>query len=494
MSEHLLRPIPELAYLNAANTPRYRLIMRFFYEQHLRLHYWLKPEEVFEGVCRFQLLPNYSMDQCQQDLNALVQWKNLAPRHDGGRSSTIEEYLRKKYRYQMTPYSVEIERMVAGLETIRGYGGSLEPTLLDTISANLRRIIEGQGDFSADEALPLWRTTYEAFTKLTENASDYIASLQSAKAEELMATEAFLVYKNTLTEYLRNFVQNLQRSAFRIEGLLETVPPGTMERLCQKVLRDLAALPVIDDRPSEVEEADRFTREWRALVRWFIGEDGETSDIQYLEQASKDTIAKIVRCALRIQEKRLSGLSRRRELAYLGQWFASLENDVERAHRLAAAAFGLYRTRHFQGHDHKGTESADLAMWTGAPNAYALRSRSRQRRREGGTDAIADHSRQKRAARQVYLAERKAEQDLLAQFVAQGQVRISEMPEVSPFLRTHLLYWISRCMNQQGKSFRTPEGVRISLRHPDGGRALLRCLDGALDMPNYILHFEGEAQ
>ncbi|MCW2277666.1 TIGR02677 family protein [Heliophilum fasciatum] len=491
-TESLLRTIPELSYLNATNTPRYRLIMRYFYEQHLRLHYWLKPEEVYAGVCGFELLAQYSLEQCQQDLNALVQWQNLVPRHDGGRSTTIEEYLRKKYRYQMTPYAVEIERMVAGLEKIRGYGGSLEPTLLDNIAANLRRILQQQGEFAAGEGLALWKSTYASFITLTENASDYIASLQSAKAEELMATEAFLIYKNQLTEYLRNFVQNLQRSAFRIEGLLPSLQPAMIERFHQHIVRDLAALPLLEERPTEEEERERLLREWQALVRWFLGEGGENSDIQYLEQASKDTIGKIVRCALRIQEKRLSGVTRRRELAYLGRWFASLDH-VDDAHRLAAYTFGLYRTRHFQGHDDKGTESADVTMWQAPPNGYALRSRSRQRRRDGGTDAIANHSRQKAAAREVYLAERQAERELIETFVAQGCVPVGELREVTPFLRNQLLFWISRCMHYRDKTFRTPEGVQITLRG-GGGRTRLQCADGALEMPDYTLVFVDERQ
>ena len=41
------------------------------------------------------------------------------------------------------------------------------------------------------------------------------------KSEELMQTEAFLVYKDSLTDYLRNFIAVLQRSSFQIEKLLQ---------------------------------------------------------------------------------------------------------------------------------------------------------------------------------------------------------------------------------------------------------------------------------
>ncbi|QGP92544.1 hypothetical protein MGLY_19270 [Neomoorella glycerini] len=134
----LLKAIPETSYLTAQNVGRYRCIMRFFYLQHQRLRYWLRPEDVYQGVRAMGLLPDYTLEMCQQDLNQLVEWQDLVPRHDGGRACTVEEYLRKRFRYQMTPYAVEIERLVLGLEKVRGYGGSLEPSLFETIEAALR--------------------------------------------------------------------------------------------------------------------------------------------------------------------------------------------------------------------------------------------------------------------------------------------------------------------------------------------------------------------
>ncbi|QGP92545.1 hypothetical protein MGLY_19280 [Neomoorella glycerini] len=74
-----------------------------------------------------------------------------------------------------------------------------------------------QGVFQPGEAEALWEELYGTFVRLTENASDYIASLQSARAEELMATEAFLAYKDAVTGYLQSFVQGLQRQLQRLE-------------------------------------------------------------------------------------------------------------------------------------------------------------------------------------------------------------------------------------------------------------------------------------
>lgn len=60
----------------------------------------------------------------------------MLPRQEIGKVHTIEDFKRKKFRYQATPYTIEIERMVNGLEQIGdSFGGSLESTLFDRLLA-----------------------------------------------------------------------------------------------------------------------------------------------------------------------------------------------------------------------------------------------------------------------------------------------------------------------------------------------------------------------
>jgi len=489
MHNNLLKPIVELSYLNAQNVDRYRCIMRCFYEHHQRLQYWLRPEEVYKGVLSYGLLENYTMEQCQQDLNQLVEWKNLVPQHDGGRSTTVEEYLRKKFRYMMTPYSVEIERLVVNLENIRGYGGSLEPSLFESIALSLQKMKELPPEITPQEALALWENIYETFTKLTQNAADYIASLQSSKTEELMQTEAFLAYKNSVTGYLQGFVQGLQRHAYRIEGLLPLFQPEFLRDFFHKVRDALASRPQLDEPVTPEEYMHCLQAQWHSLNRWFLGEPGEKSDVYYLEQTTKDTIARIVRAALRIQERRRSGISRRRELDYLGQWFFSL-TSIKEAHRLAAYAFGLYRCRHFQGEDDKDTESPDISMWQAGPNIRGLRSRSRKKGRSSGPDPVKSQRTRQQRAKAEYLAQQQRQVELLQKFLAQGTVTISDLDNVPAATRQVLLSWIGLCLANKSRQIRTPDGIEISLLLPDHQqRTILHCEDGELDMPDYTLYF-----
>ena len=55
------------------------------------------------------------------------------------------------------------------------------------------------------------------FIRLNQNYQDYIRDLNSVRAEEMMHTKEFLVFKDRLIEYLRSFIKGLQRNVGVIE-------------------------------------------------------------------------------------------------------------------------------------------------------------------------------------------------------------------------------------------------------------------------------------
>ncbi len=486
-SELWIKPVPELKYLNADNVGRYRLIMRFFYANHSKMRYWLKPEDVYEGVEQWKLLDDYTLEECQRDLEALTEWKNLTSRHDGGRAGSIEEYLKKRFRYQMTPYAIEIERMLQALETIQGYGGSLEPALLERIAKYISEIRDESGRFAQGAALQLWKDLQAAFRQLHESASDYLASLQTARAEELMLTDQFLVFKDTLSEYLRDFVKGLQQYGAHVEGMFRTTETAVWDGFLEALVADEGRLPTLDNPLTDEERMQIHQEEWLVLQQWFIGTATEPSDVHYLERQTKDTIARVVRYALAIQDKHRMGISRRRELEELGRRFLMME-DPDDAHRLGAYAFGLYKTRHFQGEPDATSDSADLSMWDEVPIVRSLRSRSRIQRRSAGTEAIRS-TRQKREEAAKEILEKKArEAELIREWVDRQTLLMSELPVLTPEQRTLLLQWIGLCLVNASKSARTPDGLEVRLVVPsDGSRAQLVFTDGEMDVPDFQL-------
>lgn len=60
----------------------------------------------------------YTIEQLRADLDALVEWKNLTPMQDPRKVKTIAEYKNRQFRYSMSEYAVEIERMTVKLENL----------------------------------------------------------------------------------------------------------------------------------------------------------------------------------------------------------------------------------------------------------------------------------------------------------------------------------------------------------------------------------------
>lgn len=490
LSVQSLRGVPELKYVNAENVVRYRAIMRFFYQEYKRLRYWMKTEDVFEAIKAWHVLPEYTIEMCQSDLDQLVEWQNLTARHDGGRSSTLEEYLKKKMQYLLRPYSIEIERLLETLEKVTGYGGSLEASLFDTIADKLFDIRSKVGEMEPESALELWNVLYRSFVSLHENAADYIASLHTARAEEMMVTEAFLIFKEKLTDYLQNFVQALQRSAYKIEGNLLRINDTVRDLFLEQVVEGELRKPRLEDGPNREEMLAELRQGWTNIRRWFVGEGASPSELTLLERATKDAIARIVRSAIRIQERKRSGLSRKKELEHLARWFASVET-VEEAHRLSAFTFGLFPTRHLQGEDLRDSDRADMSSWQERPMVRILRSRSRKRGERLPVEAVRDNEQRKQREREAFKLRQAEEWRMIAALVEQDSVKISEFGPVTTEERRRLLQWIGRCMTAGSSySFVTPEGVRIRLSNPSTEeRTVLNAEDGDLEMANYELHF-----
>ena len=103
----------------------------------------------------------------------------------------------------------------------------------------------------------LWDEIFSYFKKLTENATDYLAHLESEKIEEMMMTEAFLVYKDAVTEYLRNFMTALQRTSLKIEGILRTITDEHVQAISQVLAEYYLNIPRLDQTLTREELMQR---------------------------------------------------------------------------------------------------------------------------------------------------------------------------------------------------------------------------------------------
>lgn len=496
-NDRLLKPVSEATYLTVGNAWRYRTILRYFYQQHERLRHYLVLEEIFEYLRQNPHFQEYSEDMLEQDLNQLVNWKNLVPRQDTGRVSSIEDFKKRKFRYQLTPYTIEIERMVIGLENLgEGFGGSLEHTLFDRLLQGLLRLTEQDAgkeyvifSLSLDKMFEMWQDLYEDFRKLTENATDYLAHLQSEKVEEKMLTEAFLVYKEALTQYLRTFMTSLQRTSFRLEGILGEIPASFVATLAERLADYELSIPRLDERPEREQLLKAYEGKWQVLRHWFLGTAGRESDLIYLQNATNETIRRLTRFAQRLGEARHHLRSRRHDYLHLADWFVRAESLAE-AHELSSSVFGVFHTRHFWVELPKQTESIEAEIWQEPAVSLIIRPKIRAYKEKVRPNAVMSKTREKSETRDHYLRRKAEEQELLENLIAQNRIVIKDLPPVDPYIRKTLLTWIAKCMGTRDHKGKTETGRTFRLHLASRERVQLVAHDGNLDMPDYVLEFD----
>lgn len=487
MDERLLRPLTEASYLTAGNAWRYRSILRHFYLQHESMRHLLYPEEVLRELANDQHFAQYGENELEQDLGQLVEWGNLVARQDTRRVASVEEFRKKRFRYQATAYTIEIERMVIHLEQMgSSFGGSLERTDVDRLLETLQRFLGLGSEASAEELQGRWTDLFEAFRRLTTNATNYLAYLSSERSEALMNVDAFLVYKDSLGDYLRNFVSALQRTAVKIEPLLAGVDQARRDAICERLTDYALAIPRLDERPAREDLQSRYQRQWDNLHCWFLGEPGRSSDRYQLQLETHEAIRRITRFVQRLGERHQQQRSRRQEYLQLAQRFAACPALAD-AHILSASVFGLMDTRHFYAPG-RDTEDIYAETWDRPALALPLEPRVRTYRQKSRSTAILDRTAEKTEQLASYLQEQNAEAAILQQLAKQGSLRVADLGVVEPVLRKTLLGWIARALASGERIGSTESGRRFRLQ-VQPGQIWLHACDGSLLMPDYSLEF-----
>lgn len=489
IQETVRKPMMEAKYLNVDNTDRYRPIIRLFYLQYEKLKYWLYQEEVYAELKEDPYFQDYTPEQCQQDLAALTAWGNLLTIQDTKKVSTIEEFKNKKFRYQLSEVCVEIERMMIRVENLFIESSSLEPTLLERICMNLRRIPEIARE-SQDNIYIWWNDLNNDFIRLNQNYQDYMRELNSVKAEEMMKTKEFLVFKDHLIEYLRNFVRSLQMNVSSIEQGLKEMDRGQLEGILTEVVQYELAIPRIDTEITEEMITNKINGRWDSLEEWFVGVDGRESEALKVFDTTNEIIRKITRYASRISERSNGGANRREEYRKLAVMFSKCR-DIYEAHRLAASVFGIEKPLHLKGIPGRQTESINSGVFEEEPYVVTVTPRIRTYREKAMRSGIVDRSREKEEMRLAAIRRMEEERKLLKGYIRDGRLSFAGLPEIEPHVRDVFLSWLSKALENKELRGKTEDGQIYHLEQENPGETcILKSPDGNLEMPAYTIVFE----
>ena len=493
VSDKLIRPLTEAKYLNADNVSRYRCIMRIFFENYEKLRYWMYQEDIYEEMIKDPFFADYRPEQCQQDLAMLVEWKNLNTIQDTRKVASIEEFKNKKYRDQMSEYSGEIERLVLRLENLFIEGASLEPTLLERIRREIERFPE-MAEVDGNEVYTWWTDLNNDFVRLNQNYQDYIRDLNSVKAEEMMHTKEFLVFKDRLIEYLRSFIKGLQRNVGVIEESLRSQKEEVREKVFGKIIEYELLIPRMEVEISRPMIEEKIRGRFQSIYNWFVGAEGAENEAGKLFDATNEIIRRITRYAAQLSEKNALGANRKEEYKKAAELFLRC-NDLSEAHKMSAMVFGIEHPWHLAGDLIRETDSMNQGVYEEVPLQFTLKPRVRTYREKSKRSGIRESAEQKQETRRKLLQKQKEEMQKLQQLEKKGRIDFAELPVLEPRIREILLKWLSDAMEDADFTARTDDGRRYVLdRTHAGEKCVVHCEAGNFTMPRMAIVFQEETE
>jgi uncharacterized protein (TIGR02677 family) len=488
-----MKKIIEASYLTADSAAHYRTILRYFYHQHERMRDFLAPEEILEHMRSIPAFADYQEEQLHQQLAQLVKWNNLIARQDMTNAKTIEEYKKKRFRYQCTPYTVEIERMMVNLEKIGDtFQGSLERSQFDRLFqalTTLQNELEHDLSKPAEEYMRMWEDVFRYFQTIRTSTADYIAYINSEQTDQRMQTEAFLVYKNQFTTYLRDFIVSLQKTSLQIQQLLSELAINNMQPFFQKLIEHRGAIPRLEDMSSSATDwQTEYEEYWSSLRQWFLGSTTQQSELDILQWQTNEMIRRMTRYVQRIGERQQHFRSRKKDYLQLSKWFADC-HQLEEAHKLSAVVFGSMTIQHLQLEE-ATTENLHVDTWEEAPTELTIKPRTVRYREKTKPSAFISNEQKKEEQRKQYLKEREQEKGLIEKYMNQGKITLSSLPSVEPFIRKVMLSWIGKSMANKDRVVKTDYGLRVKVILDSQKMITLKAEDGNLQMPDATFVFE----
>src|SRR5256885_7860313 len=278
--------LPIFSYLVNSNRIRwYRVIMRYFLQCHRESYrYQLTAQEVRDAV-RAAFDPEYTLDQCQNDLAALKEWGNVTTIYDSSRATSIASFLTPALLYQATPEAIAIETFLDEQTRAHSGKGALRQGDLPHLWRSLQQLDEDlQISFSepmaarSGEIAEEWQRAFEIWSTMAREAAQYLANMINAAQQSRPNFEAYQVYKAAVVAYVHGFAQALTQYSRRVrETLADWSTTGKQERLIAIVSQHLEPPGTISENtPTQDELMKEARNQLLAMAKWFA--EGKNAD------------------------------------------------------------------------------------------------------------------------------------------------------------------------------------------------------------------------
>jgi uncharacterized protein (TIGR02677 family) len=507
------------AHLGAPNAAVYRDVLMTFVRAKDRFIVHMRPEDVVADLGR----PG-DAEHVVAALDKLVEWGNLRADPDTSRVTTVEDFHRARYLYQLTMAGQAAEQAIAVYEEAIGRRGSLQSVALADIAEQLRSLhglaVE-PADLDPAKVHLLLLALAERFTGLADNAQAFMASLRRVIDFADGDVDAFVAYKQRLIDYINRFIADLANRGAEIATLLGEIELTGVDRLLVVAARREAADAVPDPLPGDGDGGgspdDRRSEDaydaaiaaslaawrnrWRGLHDWFVSAHSRhPSQARLLRGAAVTAITQLIDTVAAFNERRSGRSDRSVDFRTLARWFAEAPDDAA-AHTLWRAAFGLTPARHLSVTPDtveawEQDQPAPNTPWRAAPPVLIspqLRKTGSYERR-GQPNRVADRSDQRRLLAEQAAREASETSAARARLRTAGPTLLSDLGDLDT--RAFRLFLgllgdalATRRPGDTEVTTTTSDGtmeIRLALV-PAGGMVRIPTEDGVLCGPQHVI-------
>jgi uncharacterized protein (TIGR02677 family) len=492
-------------YLTVGKAALYRQVMLTFIAAKRRFTVHLRPEDVREA-----LGSEVELDEVTGALVALEGWGNLRSDPDTSRVTTVEDFHRARFLYQLTPEGEAAEEALEVYDDALGRRGALQAVALADIATQLRVLHELGVEADPDPVkvhLAL-RALVDRFTDLAANAQAFMGSLQRSIDLHDADAEAFRAYKDRLIDYLQRFITDLVATGSDIAASvvgIEAVGVDTLlDAAAWREAADAAPGAGADADPRAAEFARRaalWRERWAGFRGWFVSAPQHPSQAKLLRAQARAAIPQLLHVVAALNERRSGRSDRSADFRTLALWFAQAPDDAA-LHRLWRTAFGLSSSRHLTIDAETLGARAEEPVPPSTPWAAAppLRISPRLRKtgsyeRRGKPSRVTDRSEQRRHLSEVAAREAQETAAARAALATDRPLRLSAVTGLPTDAFRLFLGVLGDALTalvpgRRDVSVTTSDGsmaVHLTVLD-DAGYAEITTPDGVFRGPDHLLH------
>lgn len=449
---------PAASFLTSLLAPQYRLLVDILAERQATSLTGVGHDEL-AGLLRERLLEQeITPDRPLATLNLeermaqLVRWGTAEAWQEP--AQTEADFLRNRYRYQLTEAGVEFHRTAQRLEADLGPGSTAALMAPASLAERLEATLAALGDRDSETASSNYSQVQTTLENMASSASSWQSKLAAALGgapDEAKVTRLL----ETILAYVEAWGSGVDAYSVRIA---ETLP--RLRELEADSWRAMALARVQSDAPDRAVTAvvAELLDTVATLATWF-GEPHPQA--QRLRRQMRDAVAPVLRSHRTLLA--VGGtVSRRAELLKLAHAVEDAPNS-DQAWRLWATATGLWSARHLRLETPDVADPPHTSTWEAPPAAVSSRLRRQGHRSlTGRTARMSDTSAARAEARRQAARDRADLARAETGLVARSGTRLTDWGPLESAQADLFLQLVATARNH-----RDSDG-RLSGRTPDG--------------------------